>query len=147
MDTSDDRWWFNEEPHANALPARLSKSALGLSETQRVELERLIMDMVAWEPDARISAAEVVRRPGRLAGGVSGCCPRKPDESRPYPTTNDGFSRGHSVAWSRINVGFSHIQSLSCVTKLERGVGGGRVKRKRKQGRLGVPDILFRMYL
>jgi serine/threonine protein kinase len=61
MDTSDDPWWFDETP-TKSLLRRLEMRAPGLSESQRVELERLVIDMVAWEPGARVSAAEVVRR-------------------------------------------------------------------------------------
>ncbi|KAH6842392.1 kinase-like domain-containing protein [Chaetomium sp. MPI-CAGE-AT-0009] len=81
MDTSDDPWWFNQEPPSNALPDRLAKWAPGLSQPQRVELERLILDTVAWEPDARISAVEVARRldlpvlSGVLCCEVTGCLP------------------------------------------------------------------------
>jgi hypothetical protein len=62
MDTSDGPWWFDDENPSKALSDRLVKSAPGLSQRQREELERLILDMVAWEPSARLSAEEVVRR-------------------------------------------------------------------------------------
>lgn len=62
MDTSDDPWWFNAEAPTESLRDRLAQAAPGLAQPQREELERLVFDMVAWEPAARISAAEVIRR-------------------------------------------------------------------------------------
>ena len=62
MDTSDDPWWFDDGNPTKKLSDRLIGNAPFLSQPQREEFQRLILDMVAWEPSARLSAEEVVRR-------------------------------------------------------------------------------------
>ena len=57
-----DWWWSNDKRPTPSLEDRLAKRASYLSAAQRDELARLLRDMVAWEPDRRISATEADRR-------------------------------------------------------------------------------------
>ena len=55
-------WWFDDTPPKISLEDRIAKHASYLSASQRDEIGRLLRDMVTWEPDRRISAAEADRR-------------------------------------------------------------------------------------
>ncbi len=61
-DTTEPPYWYDDKPPKNSINSRLSKDALHLTASQREEYVRLFHDMLAYEPEKRISAKDVVRR-------------------------------------------------------------------------------------
>lgn len=55
-------WWYEDKPPENSHDDRLCKEAPHLSILQRKEFVRLLHDMVAYEPEDRPSAPEVILR-------------------------------------------------------------------------------------
>jgi serine/threonine protein kinase len=55
-------WWFDDKQPTKSFEDRIVKRAPYLSASQRDELQRLLRDMVPWEPSRRISAAEAHQR-------------------------------------------------------------------------------------
>lgn len=55
-------WWFDGTKSTESFDNRVAEEATSLPAPQRVELAKLLRDMVAWEPSSRISAAEAYRR-------------------------------------------------------------------------------------
>lgn len=55
-------WWYEEKLSEKSIDTRLAKEAPQLSIRQRGEYVRLLLDMVAYEPEQRLSASDVVQR-------------------------------------------------------------------------------------
>lgn len=64
VDTSapEPEWWFEEKSSEKTIGGRLARQAAHLSTQQRDDFVRLILDMVVYEPAARVSALDVIRR-------------------------------------------------------------------------------------
>ncbi|KJZ71073.1 hypothetical protein HIM_09545 [Hirsutella minnesotensis 3608] len=61
--TVEPAWWFEPDHERSArIDTRLAREAPHLSPNQRQEYVRLIHEMTAYEPEERLSAAEVMRR-------------------------------------------------------------------------------------
>ncbi|OIW27961.1 kinase domain-containing protein [Coniochaeta ligniaria NRRL 30616] len=59
---TDPAWWFEDKHSDKSIDSRLSQKAPHLSARQRGEYVRLLHDMVAYEPEQRLSATDVVER-------------------------------------------------------------------------------------
>lgn len=55
-------WWFEDKHSEKSIDSRLSEEAPHLPLRQKGEYVRLLHDMVAYEPEKRVSAADVVQR-------------------------------------------------------------------------------------
>ena len=55
-------WWFEDKHPEKSIDSRLSQDAPHLLIRQKGEFVRLLLDMVAYEPEKRLSAADVVQR-------------------------------------------------------------------------------------
>lgn len=62
QETTEPEWWFEEKRSDKTIDSRIAKDALHLSTRQREEFVRLVYDMVAYEPEKRLSVVEVIRR-------------------------------------------------------------------------------------
>ncbi|KAK3298003.1 kinase-like domain-containing protein [Chaetomium fimeti] len=55
-------WWYDDKQPTKSVEQHVARQAPCLSAAQRDELMRVLRDMVTWEPNRRISAAEAHRR-------------------------------------------------------------------------------------
>lgn len=62
QDTTEPEYWFEDKKSQDTINGKLEEKAPHLSAEQRNEFAALLLDMVAYEPDKRLSAAVVVRR-------------------------------------------------------------------------------------
>ena len=66
-DTAEPAWWFGDKTSEKSIDSRLSEDASHLPIHQQNEHVRLLHDMVAYEPEKRLSAADVIERLRSLA--------------------------------------------------------------------------------
>ncbi|KAK2612397.1 hypothetical protein QQS21_001661 [Conoideocrella luteorostrata] len=62
QETTEPEWWFENKHSEKTISSRVAQEAVHLSTCQREEYVRLLHDMVAYEPEKRLSAVEVIRR-------------------------------------------------------------------------------------
>lgn len=62
QDTTEPEWWFEDKCSEKTIDSRITQEAVHLSTHQREEYVRLLHDMVAYEPEKRLSAVEVIQR-------------------------------------------------------------------------------------
>lgn len=55
-------WWFEDKHSEKSIDSRLSEDAPHLPLRQKEEYVRLLHDMLAYEPEKRLLAADVVQR-------------------------------------------------------------------------------------
>lgn len=55
-------WWFEDGPLKESMNARLVERAPHLSAAQRAEFAQLLLEMLAYEPEKRLLAVDVVQR-------------------------------------------------------------------------------------
>ncbi|POR38086.1 Uncharacterized protein TPAR_01723 [Tolypocladium paradoxum] len=60
--TTEPEWWFEDKDCEKTIDGRLAKEAAHLSTRQRQAYVHLLHDMVAYEPEKRLSALDVIRR-------------------------------------------------------------------------------------
>ncbi|KAI5860718.1 kinase domain-containing protein [Durotheca rogersii] len=62
VDRKEPPWWFEDQALEESMNARLFKSAPHLSAPQREEFAQLLLEMLAYEPEKRLSAINAVQR-------------------------------------------------------------------------------------
>ncbi|KAM4057490.1 kinase [Hirsutella rhossiliensis] len=62
LNTTELECWFEDKRSQKTIESRLAQKAAYLSTRQRKEYVRLLLDMVAYEPEVRVSAVNVTRR-------------------------------------------------------------------------------------
>lgn len=67
LNTTEVESWFEDKNSQKTIESRLARRAAHLSSRQREEYARLLLDMVAFEPEARVTAVGVARRLNSIA--------------------------------------------------------------------------------